>query len=310
LSVINKLSAPSVVVVVVNFNQKRLLTGLITSLLKTSYANFKVVFVDNGSVDKSMELVDSFADPRLVKVALNENLGLCKGRNIGASYGENHYFAFLDPDVIVTPMWLQHLVDKMESDSTIGIAESNILSKVSWAASSPENIKLYALGAAFIVRSNVWKQLGGFDDDYFIGYEDQDIGWRAWLLGHKVIGVQNSTVYHFPGSLRKGSLNRVFRFHSLKNELSSMVKNLELFTLLQQFPRILYFVGSYCFEDFKNRNTEGLFALFWVTKNMGKLLQKRSVIQKTRKLKDKDVDPLWDPSVRGSFRRSGRYLWG
>ena len=88
-----------------------------------------------------------------------------------------------------------------------------------------------------------------------------------------------------------------------------MIKNLEFTTLVQQLPRIIYFTASYCFDDFKSKNLEGLFAVFWVIKNMGRLLQKRLEIQKTRKLKDEDVDPLWDPSVRGSFRRSGRYLW-
>ena len=158
------------------------------SVLATKYPAFRIVLVDNASVDNSMEIIGAFDDPRLVKLSVSMNLGLCTGRNLGARFEENQYFAFLDPDVIVTPMWLQHLVDRMESDSTIGIAESNILSKISWAASSPESTKLYALGAAFIVRNNVWKQLGGFDDDYFIGYEDQDIGWRTWLLGHKVVG--------------------------------------------------------------------------------------------------------------------------
>jgi GT2 family glycosyltransferase len=307
---ISETITPQVLVVIVNYNQGRLLNGLLQSVLASEYSNFKVVLVDNGSVDNSLNILAKFNDPRLVKLPIFTNLGLCKGRNFGANYADSRYFVFLDPDVIVTPTWLERLVDKMESDSTIGIAESNIVSKVSWAASSPEKSKLYALGAAFIVRNNVWKQLGGFDDDYFIGYEDQDIGWRTWLLGHKVVGVADSTVFHFPGSLRKGSINKIFRYHSLKNELSSMIKNLEWLTLCKQFPRILYFTGSYCFEDFKNHNTEGLFAVFWVVKNMGRLLQKRIVIQKTRKLKDKDVDPLWNPSVRGSFRRSGRYLRG
>jgi len=287
------------------------LKDLITSVLATKYSAFQVIFIDNASTDKSLELMRTFVDRRLIKIFLTENLGLCKARNLGASYVESSYFAFLDPDVKVTPMWLQRLVDTMESDSNIGIAESNIVSKISWGSSSKEKVKFYALGASFIVRNKVWHQLGGFDDDYFVGYDDQDLGWRTWLLGYEVIGLSDldSTVYHRPGLLRKGGGLRFFRFHDFKNRLSSLIKNFEVTTFLEESPRITFAIISFCFEDFKNGQFDGLQIIFWILKNLRKLLQKRYSIQKARSIKDRDIGPLWDPSVRGSLHRSGRFLW-
>jgi GT2 family glycosyltransferase len=270
-----------------------------------------VIFIDNASTDKSIEIIKTFDDQRLTKVFLSENLGLCKARNLGASYKESCYFAFLDPDVKVTPLWLQRLVDSMESDSNIGIAESNILSQIPWGSSSMEKVKLYALGASFIVRNKVWHQLGGFDDDYFVGYDDQDIGWRTWLLGYKVAGLSDSdsTVYHRPGLLRKGKGARLFRFHDFKNRLSSFIKNFEISTLLEETPRITIAIIGFCYSDFRNARIDGVRIVFWILKNIHKLLQKRYSIQETRRIKDGDIRPLWDPSVRGSLRRSGRFLW-
>jgi GT2 family glycosyltransferase len=302
---------PSVSIVIVNYNHEKFLGDLMTSVLATKYLNFQVIFIDNASTDKSKELMKAFDDHRLTKIFLSENLGLCKARNLGASYKESSYFAFLDPDVKVTPLWLQRLVDTMQSDSDIGIAESNILSQINWGSSSIERVKLYALGASFLVRNKVWHQLGGFDDDYFVGYDDQDLGWRTWLLGYKVIGVSDSDsiVYHHPGLLRKGKGARFFRFHDFKNRLSSFVKNFETATLLKETPRITFAIIAFCYIDFKNGQIDGLKICFWFLKNLRQLLQKRYSIQKARRIGDRNIGPLWDPSVRGSLRRSGRYLW-
>jgi GT2 family glycosyltransferase len=300
---------PSVLVVIVNYNHAKCLEDLMTSVLATKYPNFQVVFIDNASTDKSRELMKTFNDQRLKKILLSENLGLCKARNLGASHEESCYFAFLDPDVTVTQMWLQRLVDTLESDPSVGIAESNILSQIPWAASSMERVKLYALGAAFIVRNKLWHKLGGFDDDYFVGYDDQDLGWRTWLLGYKVVGVSDSVVYHVGALLRKGKGNRLFRYHDFKNRLSSFIKNFEPLTFLHEMPRIIFAMAAFCFEDFKHGQFDGILIAFWILKNLRKLLQKRSSIQDSRRIKDRDVKPLWDPTVRGSLRRSGRFLW-
>ena len=278
---------PVVSIIIVNYNHEKYLEGLITSVLATKYSNFQVIFIDNASTDKSLELMRTFDDRRLIKVFLSENIGLCKARNLGANYVESNYFVFLDPDVEVTPLWLQRLVDTMGSDSNIGIAESNIVSGISWGSSSKERLKLYALGASFIVRNNVWRQLGGFDDDYFVGFDDQDLGWRTWLLGYKVVGVSDSdsTVYHCPGLLRKGRGLRIFRYHDFKNRLSSFIKNFETSTLLEESPRITFAIIVFCYTDFKNGQFDGLQIIFWILKNLRKLLQKRYLIQKTRRVK-------------------------
>jgi GT2 family glycosyltransferase len=301
---------PIVSIIIVNYNHAACLTDLINSVLATEYGNFQVIFLDNASTDQSKEIMKTFSDNRLTKIFLPKNLGLCKARNLGAIYKESGYFAFLDPDVKVTPQWLQRLVETMEADTNVGIAESNIFSQISWGASSSERVKLFALGASFIVRNNVWHQLGGFDEDYFVGFDDKDLGWRTWLLGYKVVGVSDPsyTVYHRPGVLRKGKGKNFFRFHDFKNRLCSFIKNFEAVTLLQETPRIIFSIIYFCYVDLKNGQVDGIRIIFWVLKNLRKLLQKRYSIQHTRKIKDRDIGPLWDPSVRGSLKRRGRFL--
>ena len=95
---------PAVSIVIVNYNHEKCLEDLMTSVLATKYSNFQVIFIDNASTDRSRDLMNAFDDHRLTKVFLSENLGLCKARNLGASYKESNYFAFLDPDVKVTSL--------------------------------------------------------------------------------------------------------------------------------------------------------------------------------------------------------------
>ena len=300
---------PSVLVVIVNYNHAKCLEGLMNSVFATEYPNFRVVLLDNASSDNSREIIKTFKDQRLRVVLLPENVGLCKARNLGASSSESSYFAFLDPDVIVTTMWLQRLVDTMESDLTLGIAESTITSQIPWAASSKERVKLFALGTAFIIRNSVWHQLGGFDDDYFVGYEDVDLGWRTWLLGYKVVGTTNSLVYHVGGLLRKGNLRNVFRYNDFKNRLSALITNLEFSSLLYETPRIIYSIAYFFVRDLKGGQINVILSLFYIFKNQSKLLRKRVYIQGSRRIKDKDIKTLWDPSARDTLHRSGRYLW-
>jgi hypothetical protein len=80
-------------------------------------------------------------------------------------------------------------------------------------------------------------------------------------------------------------------------------------TFLHETPRIIFAMAAFCFEDFKHGQIDGILIVSWILKNLSKLLQKRTLIQDSRRVKDRDLGPLWDPTVRGSLRRSGRFLW-
>jgi GT2 family glycosyltransferase len=301
--------SPTVLVVIVNYNQEKNISPLLQSLLKTSYTNCQIILIDNASNDNSRKIIDSFNDPRFHKIYLSTNKGLCYARNIGANFIKTEYIAFLDPDVVVDPIWLTSLLKSFNESQKIGVVESRIISKIDWGASAKEHVKLYALGAAFIIKRDVWTRLGGFDRDFFVGYDDQDLGWRTWILGYQVIGSSDSIVYHYPGYLRKGNINFLFRYHDFKNRLVSLAKNLEMASLLQQTPRINLLTINFLIDDFKNSRSDGFRIIHWFLLNLPKTIEKRKIVQRTRKLKDKEITVLWNPDIRGSIRRQGKSLW-
>jgi GT2 family glycosyltransferase len=121
-------TAPLVSVIILNYNGKDYLENCIRSVLKTQYQNFEVILVDNASTDTSIGKAKALFgnDLRLTIVRSNVNLGFSGGNNLGFYHSSGRYVAFLNNDTVVDPNWLKPLIDTMENDPSIGIAQSLI----------------------------------------------------------------------------------------------------------------------------------------------------------------------------------------
>jgi GT2 family glycosyltransferase len=116
-------------IVILNFNGKKFLDECLSSVLKSNYPDFEVIFVDNASTDGSVEFVQSnfrgYSNLRIIRN--NRNLGFAEGNNVGAKVAKGEYVVFLNVDTKVDPNWLKELVTAMESDESIGAAQSKLL---------------------------------------------------------------------------------------------------------------------------------------------------------------------------------------
>ena len=91
-------------------------------------------------------------------------------------------------------------------------------------------------GAAVLLRTAAIEQVGAFDEDFFLYYEDTDLSWRLRLAGWQVRYVADAVVRHeHAASSREGS--PVFRFHDDRNRLLTLTKNASLRMLLRTVPR-------------------------------------------------------------------------
>jgi len=77
-----------------------------------------------------------------------------------------------------------------------------------------------------LVRKKVFEELSGFDEKFFVSFEDVDLGWRAWIMGYRVVMVPKSIVYHFGGQTIERIKPEV-AFHGFKNQLSMKITNFE-----------------------------------------------------------------------------------
>ncbi|MDN4614426.1 glycosyltransferase [Leifsonia sp. F6_8S_P_1B] len=180
----------------------------------------EIVVVENASGDDSAERLRREA-PHVVLVESKENLGFAGGCNLGVRNASGEYIAFLNNDAKPDAAWVSAAVARFESSDRVGAVASRVLDwdgeKVDYIGSAmtwfgqgykpltaqpvpttpdvPKDV-LFGTGSAMFVRRSVYEQLGGFDERYFMFFEDVDLGWRLNLLGHRYVYEPASLAYH------------------------------------------------------------------------------------------------------------------
>lgn len=214
---------PKVFIVVLNYNGKDVIKRCLSSVFKVDYPNFEVVMVDNNSTDGSLEIARSnFSKADFIKN--EENLGFASGNNIGIRFALERmadYILVLNNDTEVEKDSLTRLIEASESDEKIGIASPVIFNgntkqvwfsggKIKWLRMKTEHVNTiktneyyetdFISGCAMLVKAEVFKKIGLFDEDFFLYWEDADFSYRAAKDGFKRIMVSGAWVYHFENS--------------------------------------------------------------------------------------------------------------
>ncbi|MFT5513653.1 MAG: GT2 family glycosyltransferase [Bacteroidia bacterium] len=244
-------------VVILNYNTKALLEKLIPYVLKTEYPSFEVVVADNASTDGSLAFVQStFKDVKCIQI--DKNRGYAGGYNEALKDLKTDYWVLLNSDVEVQPDWLAPLMDTMLSDENISAVQPKIKSYhnrdvFEYAGACGGFIDKYAYpfcrgrlfdqleadngqydtksaifwatGAALLVRAQVYKSLGGLDEDFFAHMEEIDLCWRMQNSGNEIWVNPDSTVYHIGGgTLDAHSPQKVYL--NFRNNLVLIAKNM------------------------------------------------------------------------------------
>jgi len=248
---------PKVAIVILNWNGRKYLEQFLPSVLATSYSNCEVVVVDNGSTDDSVQFLQkNYASVRLVGFPLN--YGFAKGYNEALKQVQADYYVLLNTDVEVSTHWLQPMVELLETDKTIAACQPKILSygnkklfDYAGAAggwidkfgypfargrifdvceedhgqyNDPSWI-FWASGAAMVIRSNIFREVKGFDEYFFAHQEEIDLCWRIQLAGYKLMSCPQSVVYHIGGgTLPRGNTKKTYL--NFRNNQILLAKNL------------------------------------------------------------------------------------
>lgn len=219
---------PLVSIIILNYNGQRYLEKCLSSVLETTYPRFEIVLVDNASTDGSLYIAQrASAKYKRIKILKNDkNLGYGPGNNVGFRHATGEYIVFLNNDTTVDPNWLTVLMNVMESDSTIGLAQSLVLNMDSQRVQSagfllgdyivflssilekrkPEDNQLpdvfeisYAQGTSMMIKRDLIREIGLFDPKYFWFYDDTYLSFKTWLVGKRVVTASKSQVYHAGG---------------------------------------------------------------------------------------------------------------
>ncbi len=217
--------APTISVVVVNWNRRDLLRACLLSLRAQTQRDFEVIVVDNGSQDGSPAMV--LAEfPEVVLIRNTENRGFCAGNNQGIRQAGGRYVALLNNDAEADPRWLEELVSGLRAAPDVGMGASKILfyesrdviDKVGHLIypdgqnrgrgcgerdrgqyDQPEEV-LLPDGCAALYDRRVFESAGLFDEDFFAYGDDAELGLRARLAGWRCMYVPTAVVYHHHSS--------------------------------------------------------------------------------------------------------------
>jgi GT2 family glycosyltransferase len=214
-------------VLIVNYNGAAVIIQCLRTLLEHSRAIVpEIIVVDNASSDGSPDLIaEQFPQVKLIKSAVN--LGFGQGNNLAAQAATGEFLLLLNPDTIVPGEFLPPLVGVMDADPQVAIVaprlvytDGRLQVSISYAISlwgeyrtqklhrqarvgkltelPPGNVDI-VVGAAMLIRRRVFEQVGGFDPNFFMYFEESDLCERIRKLGWRVHYFPQVSLIHWQG---------------------------------------------------------------------------------------------------------------
>jgi N-acetylglucosaminyl-diphospho-decaprenol L-rhamnosyltransferase len=208
-------------------------------------ANLKhVVFVDNGSTDNTKELIHTYL-PHARVIALAENIGFGSANNLGFAQCNTQYVAIVNPDIAFTLDALAKLIATADQFPDAAFVAPQLINKegkldisyrfprympgvLPWKATQVAAEALtcvgFASGAFLLARWEALATLKGFDESFFLYYEDDDLCTRAFNAGMQIIIEPNAVVTHFSrGSVKTSSSLKAEYFRAKHHTYSKLL---------------------------------------------------------------------------------------
>lgn len=305
---------PLVSIILVTYNPQKYIRNCIDSVLDINYESYEIIVVDNNSTDNTRQILEKYKT-KIQTIYNDQNLGYAEANNLGAGKAKGKYLFILNPDTLVNKNFLKPLVNEMEDDNTVAACQPlvyllndkekiNLTGKEThflgfdWIRDYLKKIPSRGgeiasfSGSGVLIRHSIFDKLRGFDPLYFMYYEDSDLSWRMRLFGYKIIFVPVSTIYHdykyIPDENYQSLKGKLF--YNERNRLINLIKNYKLSTLIILSPAILFLeLCLLLYATYKGWLKEKISGYLSIIKNFGYIVGERKVIQKGRKVGDKQI---------------------
>jgi len=299
-------------IIIVYYNQIDLLFDCLTSLIPTLSSSDEVIIVDNASQEqRNNEISNLFPFVKLIK---NErNIGFGGGNNLGVEHAKGKYFAFLNPDTVVENGWLDHLIQTLETHPRVGMITPKILlkqdtSKINTCGNSihisgltlcrgmgkprdyyPNTGIVNAVsGACFLLKNELYKQIGGFNETFFMYMEETDLSLRSRLVGYQCFYDADSTIYHNYNL----SIDPYKVYYQERNRYLLLLNNFHFATLIILVPVLLISEivtwGFVLLKDLPNWKNK-IRAYIWICSNLCEIMKNHKKVQLIRKITDRHL---------------------
>jgi len=260
-----------IAIVILNWNGIEFLKKFLPDVIRFSSDIARIVVADNASSDGSLQyLKENF--PQIDTIVLDKNYGFTGGYNLALKQVKEEYYLLLNSDVDVSEGWLQPLFEFMEFHPKAAACQPKIRSfqdrhllehagavggYIDYLGypfcrgriynSLEEDLGQYdsiqrvfwATGACLMIRSKVFHDHKGFDDDFFAHMEEIELCWRIQQSGWEIYVVPESVVYHVGGGTLP-KINPRKTYYNFRNNLLMLLKNLPGHQLIWKMPLRLF----------------------------------------------------------------------
>ncbi len=299
-----------------NYNGRDFLEGCLDSVLGQTFNDFEIIFVDNNSTDDSINFIKSnFSDNRIKIVVSEKNLGFAGGNNLGLKNTSGEYIVLLNNDTVVDKDWLKYLYELINSDETIGIAQSLVITEgipsKYYEKNGTVNILghnimeifdigedgigeiFQATGCSLIIRKNLSHEIEGlFLDEYFAYAEDTFLCFKVKFFGKRIMHTSKSLVHHKGNATFKKQKSTSLYFFQERNRLLNFLLFFSKPFLIKYIPYLIFnfFIKLFASLFEKKYSAIGLIrAYFWLTTHYKWIKEQRHKLNKLKTVDDNEV---------------------
>lgn len=273
----------NVSIIIVSYNTRELLYSCLVSLFEnTKNIDFEVIVIDNGSSDQSIEMVKRFF-PGVNVIVLGENIGFGRANNEGIRMAQGRNVFLLNPDTVLLNNAVKILSDFLDQNPKVAVCGGNLYtgsqepahsylmylpalyseidqlfngqlskwrykSNVSFNNSNSPLKVGYVTGADMMIRKSVLCEIGSFDPDFFMYFEESELTYRICKAGYDVMSVPDARIIHLEGQSHKLKESREKMFLiSRRLYLKKTLKNNTQYILCQivygvhAFVHVIYY---------------------------------------------------------------------
>ena len=308
-----KVNVNMVSVIIINWNGKKWLKECLDSIKGQSYPDYEIIVFDNASTDGSIDFLENnYPEARILKSS--GNIGFGPANNLAAKEAKGELLFFLNNDTVLEKKTIEELV-KFKNKERLNIVGPKMLDFKGGDIYQGRKLSIdftgylgwdketfFVEGCALMISKTDFENLGSFDKKYFMYSEDIDLCWRAQICGMKIGICDSAWLKHFGGGsgestrLEKGQRHIVpvtRKYEVEKNNLRSILKNyrfrniiwiISIFIFLELVESLIYIFTL----NWKVLGVQGK-AFFWNISNIGDTLREKRIIQKKRKVSDRQI---------------------
>ncbi len=221
-------------VIIISYNSEQFIEKCITSILRNLPKKSEVIVLDNCSVDSTLQKLEQFV-PKIILIKSDKNLGFAKGNNAAVKNALGRYIFFLNPDTEIKEPVLEKIVEFAKNNHDAGIVAPKLIMpnglvqpsvkklptivgafkefilgiKNAYSEYIPEGeepIDVEAVyGAAMLIEKDLFWQIGGFDERYFLYYEDMDLCRKLKKTNKKIFYLPYLKIQHLVGGTKSNA---------------------------------------------------------------------------------------------------------